>query len=81
MIFNFWGSSLESRRNLHVGFIMGYRGGFSRKMQKTGGGGAKSAHSFSFLRVTNKTLCKFVFHTCGNYNALIWLKKKYLVAL
>ena len=20
-------------------------------------------------------LCKFLFHTCGNYNALIWLKK------
>jgi len=38
-IINVWGSSLGSRRNLHIGFIMGCRGGFSRKMQKTGGGG------------------------------------------
>ena len=37
-IINVWGSSLGSRRNLHIGFIMGCRGGFSRKMQKTGGG-------------------------------------------
>ena len=41
-IINVWGSSLGSRRNLHIGFIMGCRGGFSRKMQKTGGGGRKS---------------------------------------
>ena len=38
-IINVWSSSLGSRRNLHIGFIMGCRGGFSRKMQKTGGGG------------------------------------------
>ena len=39
-IINVCGSNLGSRRNLHIGFIMGCRGGFSRKMQKTGGGGA-----------------------------------------
>ena len=53
------------------------------------GGGAQSAPPFCFLGLTkknspityNETLCKFLIHTCGNYNALIWLKKKYLVAL
>ena len=33
-IINVWGSSLGSKRNLDIGFIMGYRGGFSRKMKK-----------------------------------------------
>ena len=33
-IINVWGSSLESKRNLDIGFIMGYRGGFSRKMKE-----------------------------------------------
>ena len=37
-IINICGSSLGSTRNLHIGFIMGCRGGFSRKTQKTGGG-------------------------------------------
>ena len=47
------------------------------------GGGAKIAPKIFLLRLTkkispityNETLCKFLFHTCGNYNALIWLKK------
>ena len=38
-IIKVWGSSLGSRRNLHIGFIMSCRWGFSRKMQKTGGVG------------------------------------------
>ena len=50
-IINVWGSSLGSRRNLHIGFIMGCRGGFSRKMQKTGGGGAKIAPPLNETRV------------------------------
>ena len=33
-IINVWGSSLGSKRNLDIGFIMGYRRGFSRKMKK-----------------------------------------------
>ena len=52
------------------------------------GWGALCAPLFCFLRLTkknspityNETLCKFLFYTCGNYNAFIWLKK-YLVAL
>ena len=38
-IINVWGSSLGSRRNLHIGFIMGCRGDFFRKMKKTVWGG------------------------------------------
>ena len=40
-IINVWGSSLGSRRNLHIGFIMGCRGDFCSKMQKTTGGVSK----------------------------------------
>ena len=38
-IINVWSSSLRSRRNLHIGFIMGCRGDFFRKMKKTVWGG------------------------------------------
>ena len=48
------------------------------------GGGGKNCPQIFLLRLTkkmspitcNETLCKFLFHICGKYNALIWLKKK-----
>ena len=39
-IINVWSSSPRSRRNLHIGFIMGCRGDFFRKMKKTVWGGS-----------------------------------------
>ena len=59
-IINVWGSSLGSRRNLHIGFIMGCRGGFSRKMQKTGGGEAKIAPPPNETRVKRVMLYNFI---------------------